>query len=58
VLAVVLQLLQGPPEPWLRPGTVVHVGRLALLLAGGGVAYFGTLALLGFRLRDFSRRAA
>ncbi len=31
--------------------------RLGLLVVAGLLAYFGMLALLGFRLRDFSRRA-
>lgn len=40
--------LGGMPERFLRLGALVLVGV---------VAYFGMLALLGFRLRDFSRRA-
>jgi hypothetical protein len=30
---------------------------LTLLVAGGVVVYFAVLALLGFRPRDFSKRA-
>jgi len=32
------------------------VGRLALLVVAGGAVYFGTLYVLGFRIRDFNRR--
>jgi putative peptidoglycan lipid II flippase len=57
-MALVLDLLQGSDATWLQPGIVRRVAHLCGLVLGGAVAYFGTLALLGFRLRDFSRRAA
>ncbi len=57
-LAITLQWLQGPPAPWLVPGNLRHALHLAGLMLAGMAAYFGTLAALGFRLRDFSRRAA
>lgn len=31
--------------------------RLGLLVVAGVIAYFGMLLLLGFRLRDFNRKA-
>jgi hypothetical protein len=30
--------------------------RLATLVAGGSAAYFGTLWVLGFRLKDFTKK--
>ena len=56
VLAGVLAMLAAPAATWLQAGLVERVGRMALVLGAGGVAYFGALWLLGFRLRDFSRR--
>lgn len=57
-MTATLVLLQGPVEPWLVPGTLNHVLRLAVLMAAAVLVYFAVLAMLGFRLRDFSRRAA
>ena len=56
VLGAVLAWLAGTPREWLDAGLWTRVGRLALLVAAGAGAYFGTLFLLGFRLRDFDRR--
>ena len=38
--------------------TLPRVLRLSALVTGGGLAYFGTLALSGFRLADFKKRGA
>ncbi len=56
VLALVLYFAAGSAESWLNATLWSRVGRLALAVAGGAVSYFGTLYLLGFRLRDFNRR--
>jgi putative peptidoglycan lipid II flippase len=56
VLAGVLAALGGPASAWMQAGLAERGARLALLMAAGGAAYFGSLWLLGFRLRDFSRR--
>ena len=56
VLAGVLAMLVGPSSTWLQAGLTERIGRLALVMAAGGVAYFGALWLLGFRPKDFSRR--
>jgi len=56
VLGAVLAWLVGAPREWLDAGLWSRVGRLALLVVAGGVVYFGTLFLLGFRLRDFDRK--
>jgi putative peptidoglycan lipid II flippase len=55
-MGAVLWLLSGDTISWLVAGALERVGRLALLVAAGGGAYFLTLWLLGFRLRHFSRR--
>ena len=56
VLAAVLAWLVGPADLWLHASFAHKAARLSGLIAAGAFAYFGTLALLGFRLRDFNRR--
>ena len=56
VLAGVLAMLAAPASTWLQAGLLERIGRLALAMAAGGAAYFAALWLLGFRLKDFSRR--
>ncbi len=56
VLAAVLAWLAGPADLWLHANFAHKAVRLSGLIVAGAAAYFGTLALLGFRLRDFNRR--
>lgn len=56
VMSVVVGLMSGTSASWLAAGAVERVLRMLLLVAAGIAVYFGTLWLLGFRLRDFSRR--
>ncbi len=56
VLAAVLAWLAGPAELWLHATLWHKLARLVGVIAAGAVAYFATLALLGFRLSDFDRR--
>lgn len=56
VMGVVLWMLSGSTTDWLAAGAVARVTRLLLLVCAGGASYFAVLWLLGFRLRDFSRR--
>jgi putative peptidoglycan lipid II flippase len=56
VLAALLVWLGGSAQEWLSVGLWTRVGRLALLVVAGGAVYFGTLYVLGFRIRDFNRR--
>ena len=56
VLGGVLAWLVGTPREWLDATLWTRVARLALLVVAGAGAYFGTLLLLGFRVRDFDRR--
>lgn len=58
VLGIVLRLGAGPESAWLSANPLDRVVHLGLLVAGGAGAYFATLWLLGFRLRDFRRSAA
>ncbi|MCK6391767.1 MAG: murein biosynthesis integral membrane protein MurJ, partial [Azonexus sp.] len=48
----------GDPASWLDKPLTVRVLHLSALVALGGVSYFATLWLLGFRLGDFKRRAS
>ncbi|MGE5492985.1 MAG: murein biosynthesis integral membrane protein MurJ [Actinomycetota bacterium] len=48
----------GAESDWLQFGTAERTLRLSALVVLGAVTYFATLWTLGFRLRDFKRRAA
>lgn len=56
MVGVLLGLMQLMPA-WDLGGMPERFLRLGILVLAGVLAYFGTLAALGFRLRDFSRRA-
>ena len=56
VLGAVLLAVSGPNVFWLQASLGARVGRLAIVVAAGAFAYFATLFVLGFRLRDFNRR--
>jgi len=56
VMGTVLWLGMGGEGNWIGAPPLERVLRLAALVAGGGAAYFGTLWLLGFRLRDFTKK--
>ena len=58
VLGVVLWWLGGNDTFWLAATLWQRVARLALIVAAGSAAYFASLWLVGFRLRDFNRREA
>jgi putative peptidoglycan lipid II flippase len=57
-MAVVLWLASGPEASWLVMGAAARVGHLAWIVLAGAATYFAALWLLGFRLGDFSKRAA
>jgi putative peptidoglycan lipid II flippase len=57
-MALALWLATGPSAWWLGASGWTRVAAVTGLVVLGGVAYFASLGLLGFRLRDFSRRAA
>jgi putative peptidoglycan lipid II flippase len=58
VMAVVIWLAGGDAAVWLAAGASYRVVRLTCVIALGGTTYFAALWALGFRLRDFSQRAA
>jgi putative peptidoglycan lipid II flippase len=57
VMAAVLVALLHLMPAWEEGGMLLRLLRLGALVAAGVVAYFGMLLLLGFRPRDFARRA-
>jgi putative peptidoglycan lipid II flippase len=57
-MAAALALTMGATGWWTTVSWTERVPRLALVITAGGLAYFCTLWLLGFRPRDFSRKAA
>jgi len=58
VLGAVLWWSAGADQLWITAGLWTKVGRLALVVAAGAIAYFGALWLVGFRFADFNRREA
>ena len=58
VMAAVLWLTAGASSWWMHVSAQARVLRMAGLVALGSAAYFGTLWALGFRLRDFARKAS
>jgi putative peptidoglycan lipid II flippase len=56
-MALVLWFAMGSETYWLTSGVAARIARLALLVVLGATVYLGSLWLLGFRLRDFSKRA-
>ena len=57
VLAVTLWFGMGTEHSWLDSSGWARILRLSVLVTGGVVVYFAVLVLLGFRPRDFSKRA-
>jgi putative peptidoglycan lipid II flippase len=56
VMGIILWIASGSDAAWLAESTFRRVLRLAGVVAIGAGAYFLALWLLGFRLRDFSKR--
>jgi putative peptidoglycan lipid II flippase len=57
-MAICLWAAAGESGAWLAAAPMVKIARLAGAVALGTAAYFGALWGLGFRLRDFTQRAA
>jgi putative peptidoglycan lipid II flippase len=58
VMAAALWFGSGSESTWFTFSLLERVARLTLLVALGAGVYFVTLWILGFRVRDFKRRAA
>ena len=58
VMGGALWLASGSDAAWLAYPLAERLIRLGVLVGLGGIAYFATLWVLGFRLNDFKRRAA
>jgi putative peptidoglycan lipid II flippase len=57
MMTVVLWFASGAAEWWLDASGFARVARLTGVVSAGALTYFGTLWVLGFRVRDFARRA-
>lgn len=57
-MVAVLWMMMGPASEWLAAGAFERALKLAGLVTSGAAAYFVTLWVLGFRLRDFNQKAA
>jgi len=58
VMAMVLWVASGTDASWLAMRGAARAGNLAWVVLAGMTTYFAALWLLGFRLADFSRKAA
>ncbi len=58
VMATVLWLASGADASWLAMRAAPRAANLTWLVLLGAASYFAALWLLGFRLADFSRKAA
>lgn len=57
-MGLALWFAAGETTNWMHASSADRALRLAAVVGLGVITYFGALALLGFRLRDFRRRAA
>jgi len=57
-LGAVMWLAKGDDAAWIGQAAGLRALRLAGVVLAGGLSYFAVLFVLGFRPRDFSRRAA
>jgi len=57
-MAGVLWVIMGTEASWLSGTLLERVIRLTWVMAAGAGTYFASLAILGFRLKDFARRGA
>ena len=56
MMGLVLWFGMGQQASWIGAPPQARILHLATLVAGGGAAYFATLWLLGFRLKDFTKK--
>ena len=58
IMGCALWFASDNPSQWLQWNTSIRMLRLTLIVIFGAGIYFATLWLIGFRLKDFRRRAA
>lgn len=58
IMGCALWFASGNPSQWLQWNTSIRLLRLSFIVIFGAGIYFATLWLIGFRLKDFRRRAA
>jgi putative peptidoglycan lipid II flippase len=58
LMAAMLFYAMGEAQWWLAASFADRLVRLSLLVGGGIALYFGALGMMGFRPRQFARRAA
>ncbi len=58
LMVAVLAFAMGNDAAWLAGALATRIAKLAGLVVLGASVYLGALWLLGFRLKDFSRRAS
>jgi putative peptidoglycan lipid II flippase len=56
-MALVLWFAMGSEAQWLNGSVMTRVSTLAMLVVLGAGVYLGSLRLMGFRLKDFAKRA-
>ena len=56
-MSVVLWLLAADDASWMSRGVAWRIGHLSMVVLAGVGTYFGSLWLLGFRLRHFDKRS-
>jgi len=57
-MAVVLWMISGSDASWLALGAAGRAANLGIVVVAGAGTYFAALWALGFRVGDFTRRAA
>lgn len=58
VMGTVLYFAMGDTNTWLEFGLIKRLVYTSVLVIVGGVSYFATLMLLGFKPRDYVRRVS
>jgi putative peptidoglycan lipid II flippase len=58
VMGLMIWFFMGSEATWLELDNGAKIARLSGLVVCGAIAYFGCLALMGFRLADFKQRGA
>ncbi|HUL41224.1 MAG TPA: murein biosynthesis integral membrane protein MurJ [Burkholderiales bacterium] len=57
-MATVLWMVSGADHAWLQASSLSRAGKLTWVVFLGALCYFAALWALGFRFKDFAKRAA